>query len=141
MKTVSKITARYAETDQMGIVHHSVYPVWFEVARTEFIRHVGMSYTEMEQAGVMLPLAGLTCRYYYPARYEDEVTVTVSIQTFTPARIEFLYEVHHAETGKLLVRGTTLHGWTDHSLRPVNLKKRFPEIYEVVKRAQEEEAE
>ena len=140
MKSVSRITARYAETDQMGIVHHSVYPVWFEVARTEFIRRAGMSYTEMEQAGVMLPLAELTCRYYFPARYEDEVTITVGIQTFTPARIAFSYEVRRAADGKLLARGTTLHGWTDRTLRPVSLKKRFPEIYAVVKRAQEEEA-
>ena len=138
MKSRSKIVARYAETDQMGIVHHSVYPIWFEVARTEFIRHAGMTYTEMEQAGVMLPLAGLTCRYFYPAKYEDEVIIEVSISKFTPARIEFLYEVYNEE-GRLLTQGTTLHGWTNLELHPINLKKHFPNIYEAVKYAQEDE--
>ena len=59
MKSESKIVARYAETDQMGIVHHSVYPVWYEVARTDFIKQVGMTYTQMEQIGIMLPLVEL----------------------------------------------------------------------------------
>lgn len=138
MKSESKIVARYAETDQMGVVHHSVYPIWFEVARTEFIKKAGMTYTQMEQAGVMLPLAELNCRYFYPAKYEDEVTVVVSIIKFTPARIEFLYEVYNQEK-HLLTRGTTLHGWTDLTLRPINLKKHFPDIYTIVKYAQEAE--
>lgn len=138
MKSHSKIVARYAETDQMGIVHHSVYPIWFEVARTDFIKHAGMTYTQMEQAGVMLPLAGLTCRYFYPTRYDDEVTVEVSIQKLTPARIEFLYQVF-SEEGRLLVEGTTTHGWTNLSLKPISLKKHFPAIYELVKHAQEDE--
>ncbi|MFR3009310.1 MAG: acyl-CoA thioesterase, partial [Pseudoruminococcus massiliensis] len=63
MKCESKIVARYAETDQMGIVHHSVYPIWFEVGRTDFIKLTGMSYTELEESGVMLPLASLECKY------------------------------------------------------------------------------
>ena len=68
MKCESKIVARYAETDQMGIVHHSVYPIWFEVGRTDFIKLTGMSYTELEESGVMLPLASLECKYILPMK-------------------------------------------------------------------------
>lgn len=59
----SKIVVRYAETDQMGIAHHSNYPVWFEVARTDFIKASGISYTDVEKAGIITPLTGLTVRY------------------------------------------------------------------------------
>lgn len=69
MKSRSRIIVRYAETDQMGVVHHAVYPVWYEVARTDFIKQVGMTYSQMEQMGIMLPLIELQCRYLLPAHY------------------------------------------------------------------------
>ena len=59
------LTVRYAETDMMGIVHHSRYYPWFEVARTDFIKKIGMSYTEMEKMGIMLPLTETAAKYYY----------------------------------------------------------------------------
>ena len=67
------LTVRYAETDMMGIVHHSRYYPWFEVARTDFIKKIGMSYTEMEKMGIMLPLTETAAKYYYGLKYEDEV--------------------------------------------------------------------
>ena len=63
MISETKIIARYAETDKMGIVHHSVYPVWYEVARTEGIKKIGISYSEMEKLGIMTPLSELNCKY------------------------------------------------------------------------------
>ena len=75
MISKSTIVVRYAETDQMGIAHHSEYPVWYEVARTNLIKCIGLTYTQMEQMGVMLPLSELTCRYKGAARYEDVLTV------------------------------------------------------------------
>ena len=63
MISQSKITVRYAETDKMGIVHHSNYPVWFEIARTDFIKALGVPYSVLEEKGLMLPLIGLSCRY------------------------------------------------------------------------------
>lgn len=68
----SKIVVRYAETDQMGIAHHSNYPVWFEVARTDFIKASGISYSDVEKAGIITPLTGLTVRYKQAAFYEDD---------------------------------------------------------------------
>ena len=75
MRSQTHIIARYAETDQMGIIHHSVYPVWYEAARTEYIKMAGITYTQLEQQGVMLPLTELTCRYLRPVHYEDEVVI------------------------------------------------------------------
>ena len=73
--TKSHVCVRYAETDQMGVVHHAVYPIWFELARTDFIKVIGLTYSQMEQAGILLPVAELTARYRIPAKYEDELTV------------------------------------------------------------------
>lgn len=138
MKTTSTLVARYAETDRMGIIHHSVYPVWFEVARTDFIKQVGMTYSDMEKMGIMLPLAELNCRYFRPVEYEDEVSIEVGIGRLTPARIEFIYEVF--VNGELCCRGMTLHGWTGKNLRPLNLKKHFPDVYALVASTKDDES-
>lgn len=123
-----KITARYAETDMMGIIHHSVYPVWFEAARTEFIKTVGIKYSELEKQGVMLPLSSLSCKYIMPVHYEDEVIIETRVQKLTAARIEFAYRV--MLEGKVMSEGSTTHGFVDsESFRPINLKKVKPEFF------------
>lgn len=137
MKSRSNIVVRYAETDQMGVVHHAVYPVWYEVARTDFIKQVGMTYSQMEEMGIMLPLIDLQCKYLLPAHYEDELFVEVSIAELTRVKIVFCYEVYHSD-GRLLNRGSTTHAWTNKELRPISLKKHFPEVYSLVQRAKEE---
>ena len=68
-----------------GHRHHSVYPVWFEVARTDFIKKLGVTYSEIEKMGVMLPLTEVTCKYYKGTRYEDELTVTARCCPSLPA--------------------------------------------------------
>ena len=122
------ITARYAETDQMGIIHHSVYPVWFEVARTEFIKTSGITYTQLEKNGVMLPLSELTCKYIYPVHYEDNVTIRVNIEKLSFAKITFGYKV--ILDGRVMSQGTTTPGFVDsNTFRPVNIKKVMPDFF------------
>lgn len=124
-----EITARYAETDMMGIIHHSVYPVWFEAARTEFIKMTGISYSELEKQGVMLPLTDLQCKYIIPVHYEDKVIIETTISKMSFARIEFLYRV--LLDGKLMAKGSTVHGFVNsETFHPLNLKKVKPELYE-----------
>ena len=101
MISESKIIVRYQETDQMGIAHHSVYPVWFEVARTDFIKKLGITYSEIEKMGVMLPLTEVTCKYYKGTRYEDELTVT--------ARVLPTYDGKMDETVKLALDTERMH--------------------------------
>lgn len=72
MHARTKVTVRYAETDRMGIAHHSNYPIWYEIARNDYIKMFGISYTDMENAGVMTPLLNLSCHFGIPALYEDE---------------------------------------------------------------------
>ncbi len=129
METSSKIIVRYAETDKMGIVHHSVYPIWYEVARTDFVKVTGLTYSKMEEIGLMTPLVGLTCKYMQPAYYEDELIIKVSIGKLTPVKIEFQYAVYREGENKPINTGTTVHAIAGKNLKPINCKKVFPEIY------------
>lgn len=137
MVSKSKIQVRYAETDKMGIVHHSVYPVWYEVGRTEFLRKIGLSYSEMEKMGILTPLVELSCKYFEPADYEDELIVKTKIGKMTPARIVIEYEVYKEGKEKPINVGSTTHALVGKDLRPINMKKRFPEIYEKLKNCEE----
>lgn len=131
----TEITVRYAETDCMGVVHHAVYPVWFEIARTDFIKEAGMSYADMERAGIMLPVTGISCRYRLPARYDDVLVISASVTRLTPARIEFAYTVTKKGGTDILAEGTSSHGFVDSAtFRPLNLKKAMPELYEMMEK-------
>ncbi len=129
---------RYAETDQMGVVHHSHYPVWFEAGRTDFIKKMGMPYSLIEEKGAMLPLLELKCVFKGFARYEDAVIVRTNIKECTRTRLVFHYEVTRTGEDKLLTEGETLHCWTNRDLKPVNIKKYMPEIYELIKIAMQD---
>lgn len=126
----TRLTVRYAETDMMGIVHHSRYYPWFEVARTDFIKKSGMSYTEMENMGILLPLTETGAKYHYGLRYEDEVLVTCKLTKLTVARCEFHYEVYKLPEMKLMTEGKTGHGFINKAFEAINLKKQYPDVWE-----------
>lgn len=130
----TRFTARYAETDQMGIVHHSNYPVWFEAGRTEFLKKTGISNSQIEAKGILLPLSQMECSFKNPARYEDEIVVKTRIRRMTCVRIEFEYEVLNDENGLLLATGSTSHAWTDKHLKPLNIEKKLPEFCRMLKK-------
>jgi acyl-CoA thioester hydrolase len=117
--------ARYAETDQMGVVHHSVYAVWFEAARSAFSRAVGFPYAEWERRGVLLMVSDLTCRFRRPARYDDEITIGVRVAEAVSRRVVFQYRVTGPD-GALLAEGETRHLVVDRvSGRPLTLPDEF----------------
>lgn len=135
MPNITEITVRYAETDCMGVVHHAVYPVWFEIARTDYIKAAGMSYADMEKAGVMLPVTGISCRYRLPAKYDDTLSITAYVSRLTPARIEFSYTVTKKGETEVIATGTSSHGFVDSkTFRPLNFKKAMPEFYEIMEK-------
>ena len=129
MKTETKIITRYSETDQMGIIHHSNYAVWFEAGRTDFFKKIGISYKEIESKGILLPLYEMNCKFKRPALYEDELIIKTSLKVITKVRIIFTYEVINNLDGKLLSLGETMHGWTNKALKPVNAEKIIPDVY------------
>lgn len=130
MSSTTEVTVRYAETDQMGVTHHAVYPVWFEIARTDYIKNAAISYSEMERGGVMLPVTGLSCKFRRPSGYDDRLVITAKITRLTPARIEFSYTVTKKGGSDILCEGTSSHGFVDSkTFMPLNFRKAMPEIY------------
>ena len=102
---------RYAETDQMGMVHHSNYLIWFEAARSEFCRVHGINYRQMEIDGLFLPVAEAHCRYIRPAFYEDEIIIKTWVLDLKRSLLRIGYEAQRdevllatAETLQVLVR-------------------------------------
>lgn len=131
----TEFIARYSETDQMGIVHHSNYPVWFEVGRTDFFRKLGMRYSDIEEKGVILPLTDLKCSYKSPARYEDEIIIKTKPVKVSCVRLSFKYEVLKKKGMVLVGTGETSHAWTDKNLKPINIEKKMPELFQHLKQA------
>jgi acyl-CoA thioester hydrolase len=122
----TQVRVRYAETDQMGIVHHSSYLVWFEVGRSEFCRSRGFSYREMEEDGdALLVVAESYCRFKSPAYYEDELTIRTQVAEARSRSLRFHYEIYRAADDTLIAEGETLHLVTDRNHKV----KTLPEIY------------
>ncbi len=102
------LRVRYAETDQMGVAHHAVYPVWFEQARSELARARGVPYASWEERGYFLVVTEVRCRYLKPARYDQLVTVEVAVASLKSRAVVFSYHVRD-ERGELLAEGETHH--------------------------------
>ena len=99
------IRVRYAETDRMGLLHHANYFVYFEMGRTELLRHKGISYRQVEDEGYFLVIVDLGCKYKKPAYYDDLLTLRTTVTRTTAVRIEHRYEV--LRDGVLLADGTS----------------------------------
>ena len=124
----TQIRVRYAETDKMGIVHHSNYLIWFEFGRSEFCRARGFSYKEMEEVdNALMVVAEAYCRYKSPAYYEDVLTIRTKIEDMRSRSIRFVYEVVRPSDEALLAEGETLHLVTDHNKRVRTLPERYKE--------------
>lgn len=103
--TETQVRVRYAETDQMGVVYHSNYFLYFETARAESIRHLGFTYADMEKMGVIMPVVDVHCRYLRPALYDDLLTIKTTLKELPlHHKIEFHHEVFN-EKGELLATG------------------------------------
>lgn len=113
-----QIRVRYAETDQMGYVYYGNYAAFYEIARTEMLRSTGISYKELEEMGVMLPVTEMKTKYLKPGKYDDLITIRVTIRQKPAVRIIFEYELFN-EGGELLNQGET-------TLVFVNMEKNRP---------------
>ncbi|MDQ1152049.1 acyl-CoA thioesterase [Sphingobacterium zeae] len=113
-----QIRVRYAETDQMGYVYYGNYAAFYEIARTEMLRSTGISYKELEEMGVMLPVTEMKTKYLKPGKYDDLITIRVTIRKKPAVRIVFEYELFN-EDGELLNQGET-------TLVFVNMEKNRP---------------
>jgi acyl-CoA thioester hydrolase len=124
-EAVIEVEVRYAETDQMGVVHHSNYFVWFELARTRLCNETGFHYADIERMGYLLSVVECDCRFLRSALYGDHVAVHCHIDRLTSRTVRFAYEVLRGD--ETLAVGSTHHVWLRESTgRPC----RIPEALE-----------
>lgn len=128
-RSTTTVRVRYAETDAMGVAYYANYFVWFEVARTDLLRHLGWSYREMEDEGVLLPVIEADCRYRRPARYDDELDIRAEGRLTSPVRMEFHYEVFVKGHDGMIASGRTAHAALGRNGRPCRLPARVVEAF------------
>lgn len=117
---------RYADTDQMGIAHHARYYEWFESARTDLIRTIGISYRELEEKGFMLPVLETGCRYLQPVHYDDLLAIQCAIVFHTRLKLKISYRLYVEGDPILRSEGFTLHCFMNGEGRPVRVS---PDIH------------
>lgn len=115
------IRVRYVECDPMGLVHHSAYTVWLEMARTELLRQGGVTYRDLEQRGVFFVVARLNLRYRKPARYDDQLTVHAAVSPCARVRskLDHRYRITRGSDLVLTGESTIVCVDADGRLRPV----------------------
>ncbi len=113
-----EIVPRYNETDQAGVIHHTVYPIWFEMGRTELLRANGMAYSDLEKTGTFFVVAELTLKYRRPALYDEKLDLTTTCTNITAARIEHTYQLFRKQTKLLLVEGKSILACVDDNGKP-----------------------
>jgi len=122
--------ARYAETDQMGVVHHGNYFTWFEIGRVELCRELGFEYKQMEtQDDSFIVVAEAHCRYKRPARFDDVLEIRTRVTQSQRRTLRFGYEIFNQATGELIATGETLHVICDSLGRPKSLPEKYRQFF------------
>ena len=107
-KFSTNIRVRYGETDQMGVVYHGNYATYFEVARTEWLRNLGVTYKDLENNGIMLPVISLSFNFVKSAKYDDLLTISVFLKKRPLVKIEFDYEIYNQNKEKISTGNSVL---------------------------------
>jgi acyl-CoA thioester hydrolase len=129
----ARVRVRYAETDQMGVVYHANYLIWFEVGRVEFIRQLGMDYKTMEQnEDAMIAVVEANARYKAPARYDEELIVRTSLAGVRGPIVRFRYTVVRAEDDAVLCEGETTHIVVGRDMKRREMPARYAELFAAV---------
>jgi acyl-CoA thioester hydrolase len=125
----TRVRVRYAETDQMGVVYHANYFVWFEIGRVELLRQRGLNYKQMEaEDGCGIAVVEATARYKAPARYDDELIVETRVVAARGPIVRFGYRILRVEDGLLLCEGETVHVVVGRDMKRTRMPKKYAEL-------------
>ena len=126
----SRVRVRYAETDQMGVVYHANYLVWFEIGRVDFIRALGMDYKAMEREdGLGIAVVDVSARYRAPARYDDELVIETRLLAARGPIVRFGYRVVRDADRLVLCEGETMHVVVDRDMKRRPLPTKYAERF------------
>lgn len=132
--------AKYYETDQMGIIHHSNYIRWMEEARIDVMGQLGYPYRRFEEMGYLSPVLHADCEYRKSVKFDDDIEIAVSIQDFGKVKFTLRYDIYNmSEGGVLSAYGTTTHCMLNRDGRPVMMNKEMKEFYEIMVKLKEEQ--
>lgn len=123
----------YYETDQMGIVHHSNYIRYFEEARLVMMKACDLDYKTMEDMGIIIPVTFAEAKYLVPLHFDDDIVIQSRMTRFDGIKMEVAYEIYKKGDTVLCTKGTTGHCFLDRELKPIRMKRRFPDLYERLK--------
>lgn len=132
-QSVIEVQVRYAETDQMGVVHHSVYPVYFEIGRTDLFARCILPYSVLEKMGIWAPVISFSCSLKSTACYEDILLVITTPLSITHTSITINYEIRQKTTGDLVATGDSVHAFISPDRKILKIKN-FPDVYERLER-------
>jgi len=121
------IRARYQETDSMGVVYYANYFTWFEIARSEYFRSLGISYRELEHRGIFMMVASASCEYKAPSRYDDVIRIQAWAPEVRNTSMKFGYKLYVGE--RLIATGESSHVFTDRSHKPVRVPQEVRDLY------------
>ena len=126
----TRLRVRYVETDQMGVVYHSNFLIWFEVGRVEAMRDLGFDYKDMEREdGCYIAVVDARCRYKSPAYYDDQILVRTTMKNVRGSLIHFHYDIVRAADGTLLAEGETTHIVTDRKMQKREMPEKYREVF------------
>jgi len=129
----ARVRVRYAETDQMGVVYHANYLVWFEVGRVELLRSMGFDYKRMEaEDGIAIAVVEASARYKAPARYDDELIVRTRVRAARGVIIKFAYEVLRVADDVLLCEGETTHIVVNREMKKAALPEKYVKAMQAI---------
>lgn len=120
--------AKYYETDQMGIIHHSNYIKWMEEARMDFMDQIGLNYKQMEAMEIISPVLSVSVNYRSMVHFDDVVVIETKIKKYTGIKLEVEYNMYDKETGELRTTATSSHCFLNRSGKPISLKRSYPEL-------------
>lgn len=127
-----EIRVRYSETDQMGVVYHGNYAQYFEMGRVEWLRNLGISYKNLEEEGVMLPVVSLATNYKKPALYDELLKLRTSFKKCTGVRIEFDYELYNQADELLTTANSVLVFMDAKTRKPIGAPKNVKEKLKLI---------
>ena len=116
-----QIRVRYAHIDKMGIVYHSRYLEWFEAARSELLRELGIAYSEIKKKGTTLPVVEAHLKYKVPAKYDDSINIVSIIKDIPSAKLKIFYKIYNEDFKNLLVEGYTIHAFINSKGKPTRI--------------------
>ena len=135
MQAVIPVQVRYAETDQMGVVYHANYFIWFELGRTAFLDQLGWNYAEFEESGTVSPVTDIQASFRRPVKYGEHVQIRTWVESYDGLRVTYGYEITTEQHG-VCVSGTSQHVCVRmDTFRPTSIRRSHPELHEAYLRA------